>query len=150
MKYFVYAIIAIVLIAVVAGFFIVGSPTTERARRFDQQRVGNLEFLQSEIVNYWVSKSKLPVSLDLLKDDIRGIAIPTDPETNQPYSYKITGPVNFQLCADFNLPSLSAYAGRSMPMDPYFVGQTWSHKADRVCFDRTIDKDFYKLAKPIR
>ena len=151
MKYFVYTIIVIVAASVVAGFFIIGSPKEERSRRFDQQRVENLQFLQSEVINYWINKAKLPTNLDILKDDTRGVAIPTDPETNQPYSYKITGPVNFQLCAVFNLVSQLAdsITGRPTPADPYFAGQNWSHEAGNVCFDRKIDKDFYKPVKPL-
>ncbi len=154
MKYFIYTIISIVTISVLAGFFIIGSPREERSRRFDQQRVENLQFLQSEIVNYWVNKSKLPATLSLLKDDLRGISIPTDPENaGLAYDYKIAGPLKFQLCANFNLPSLSgSYTneGRPMPVDPYYAGQNWSHDAGRVCFDRTIDTDFYKPVKPVR
>ncbi len=153
MKYFVYTIIAIVTIAVVAGFFIVGSPREERLRRFDQQRVENLQFLQGELINYWMNKAKLPANLSLLKDDLRGIFIPTDPENNQAYSYKVLSPLKFQLCANFNLPSLStAYTNerKSMPIDPYYAGQNWSHEAGQICFDRTIDKDYYKPLKPVQ
>ncbi|TSC89623.1 MAG: hypothetical protein G01um10143_113 [Parcubacteria group bacterium Gr01-1014_3] len=151
MKYFIYTIIAIVTVAVVAGFFIVGSPREERSRRFDQQRIEHLQLLQSELINYWMNKAKLPANLSLLKDDLRGITIPTDPESNQSYVYKVLGPLKFQLCASFNLPSLSTVytnEGKPMPIDPYYAGQNWSHDAGQVCFDRTIDKDFYQPVKP--
>lgn len=154
MKYFIYTIISIVTISVIAGFFIVGSPREERLRRFDQQRVEHLQFLQSELINYWINKSQLPANLSLLKDDLRGISIPADPEiAGRAYDYKITGPLAFQLCAEFNLPSLSTaytYEGKPRPVDPYYAGQNWSHEAGRTCFDRAIDKDFYKPVKPVR
>jgi len=62
-KVFAYATSTILLVAVIAGFFIVGSPQEGRLRRFDEQRVQNLQFLQSEIVSFWINKERLPKSL---------------------------------------------------------------------------------------
>lgn len=152
MKYFVYSIIVIVIVTVIAGFFIVGSPKEERLRRFDQQRVEHLQFLQSEIVNYWMSKESLPKNLPALKDNIRGITIPTDPETGGEYQYEIKGPLSFSLCATFARPSLESEinTGQPKPVAPYGYGvqENWQHGAGYVCFDRTIDRDIYKPAKP--
>lgn len=150
MKIFVYTIIGIVATSIVAGFFIVGSPKEERMRQFDEQRVGHLQFMQSEILNYWIKKEKLPVKLADLEDNIRGVRVPTDPEkTGTAYEYKILGPEKFSLCANFDLPTLGTAPMTEKPMiprsaEPYYGQQNWDHQTGHTCFERTIDKDFYK------
>lgn len=153
MKYFVYTIIGIVAVAVIAGFFIVGSPKEERLRRFDERRVQDLQFIQGEIVYHWQNKTKLPENLAALRDDIRGVVAPKDPETGADYVYEIKGPESFSLCANFNRPSLSeSDAGLRpavpYPAEPYYVQQNWEHKDGFVCFDRKIDRDLYPPTKP--
>ncbi len=155
MRYFIYAVIGIVAASIIAGFFVVGSPKEERLRRFDEQRIGHMQLMQSEILNYWVNKEKLPVNLLDLEDDIRGVRVPTDPETGANYEYKISGPEMFSLCANFSLPSMGMMQTtekpmmtRPIPVDFYYGQQNWEHKAGQVCFERTIDKDFYKPVKP--
>lgn len=157
MKSFVYTIIAIVIIAVAAGFFIVGSPQEERLRRFDERRVGDLQFLQSEIINYWAVKDKLPDSLAVLNDDIRGVRVPADPETGAEYGYQIRDAVTFALCANFAKASLGEPADKIIPRpaypvgyygeNPAYGGTSWDHAARKVCFERKIDKDRYKPLK---
>lgn len=149
MKYFIYTVIAIVATSVIAGFFIVGSPKEERMRQFDEQRVGHLQFMQSEILNYWINKGKLPVKLADLEDDLRGVRVPTDPETGTNYDYKILGTEKFSLCANFTLPTLgiNQMMEKPMPIMERFGQQSWDHQAGPTCFERTIDKDFYKPTK---
>lgn len=155
MKYFVYVVIAIVAASIVAGFFIVGSPREERLRRFDEQRVQDLQFLQSEILNFWQAKGKLPDSLADIRDDIRGISIPKDPQTNSDYGYTSKGPETFELCAIFIRPSIGSSEMNApkpaMPRgEPFLGGQNWEHGESKMCFERTIDKDFYKVKGSLR
>ena len=153
MKYFAYTIIAIVAASIVTGFFIVGSPKEGRLRQFDEQRVSHLQYMQSEILNYWINKGKLPVKLADLEDDLRGVRVPMDPETGVNYEYKILGMEKFSLCANFNLPTVGTrpMIGKSMApqpaAEPYYGQQSWDHQAGPTCFERTIDRDFYKPAK---
>lgn len=155
-SFFGYLVIGVVVVVIIAGFFIIGSPQEERLRRFDEARVSDLQFLQSEIISYWQNKEELPGELSLLEDDIRGVQIPQDPETDDAYEYQVKGPETFELCAVFNRPSLEAEEfglDRPMPIKapglvpkPYYLEQqNWHHEAGRVCFERTIDKDFYEL-----
>lgn len=137
-KIFAYATSLIILAAVITGFFVAGSPKEERARRFDDQRVQNLQFIQSEIVNRWVQKSALPKNLDEINDSIRGVTVPKDPESGAAYTYEATGKENFKLCATFNLPSLD------QPKNIYYGNENWAHASGLTCFDRKIDKDLYK------
>ncbi len=147
MRIFIYTVIGIVVAAVIAGFFIVGSPKEERLRRFDDRRIQDLQGIQSEIINYWINKGKLPENLGLLKDDIRGVVIPKDPETGSDYQYQVKGILSFSLCADFARQSLGAPVSAPKPAYPaggYPADQNWDHAAGLVCFERTIDKDFYR------
>ncbi len=154
-KIFAYAASSIILIAVIAGFFVAGSPAEERARKFDDQKVQNLQFIQSEIVNRFVQKGALPKTLDELNDSIRGVSVPKDPETGAVYIYEIKDKENFKLCAKFNLPSLDqALAPQAKPIAPYpmatyYGEENWTHSAGEACFDRKIDKELYKPVKPI-
>lgn len=149
-----YATAALVLITIVAGFFIMGSPNQLRMQRYDDQKVSDLQSLQSQIVYFWQQKSRLPSSLDELSDPISGFRAPVDPQTGGQYEYAVEGPLAFRLCADFNAPS-TEMVSRTEPAMPIFKGGTsesWKHEAGRTCFDRAIDPDLYQLPteKPLR
>lgn len=158
------ATVVIVLLSLIAGFFVVGSPATQRARRFDEQRVQHLQTLQSQIVNYWLLKGKLPESLDALTDNISGFSAPTDPESGRTYEYRTRDKLSFELCAVFKMDSAqSGVWNPSSPEAPIFMvaypakpyggpsaNDNWVHGAGRTCFSRTIDPELYRspLTKP--
>jgi len=139
-KYFACGTGIVVLAAVVYAFFIVGSPATARLIQFDQQKVSNLADIQSQIVNYWQSKEKLPESFSDLTDPISGYKAPTDPQSGASYEYFINDAttLSFALCATFNKPS-QKIASEVM----YPVNENWDHASGRVCFERTIDRQLY-------
>src|SRR3989344_7067043 len=151
-RIFIYAIIAIVALTVAAGFFIVGSPQSERLRRFDDQRVSDLQIIQGQIIYYWQNKEKLPAKLDDLKDTISGYAPAKDPETGLDYIYKVKGNLGFALCANFNLLSYESVKPYielpTYPTQYRSIGDSnWDHAAGYACFDRTIDPELYKPAQ---
>jgi len=136
------------LLSIVAGFFIIGTPASQRNRRFDEQRVQHLQTIQSQIINYWTLKNVLPPALASLQDNISGFVLPQDPLTKQHYEYNIKSQLSFELCASFATRSddLSPALKGSLPTSPYEpFGQNWSHGAGQVCFERTIDPQLYKL-----
>lgn len=139
MRIFVIGVVGITSVAIFAGFFVAGSPQKERMRRFDDRRVSDLQTIQFEIANYWQAKSALPESLDQLRDDIRGFIPPSDPESGEPYNYRITGDMSFELCAAFNRP---------LPAQPFGFEENWLHDEGRTCFSRTIDPDRFPPLKP--
>lgn len=155
MKWFVGIITVVVAGAIVAGFFVMGSPKTERMRQFDEQRVGALQGIQSQVVFFWQQKGTLAASLDELRDPLGGWTAPRDPETGAAYEYRKTGDLSFELCATFALASTNdktsvAYPPtRPYPVEPPFYGGsnfgTWDHAAGRVCFSRTIDPALYPV-----
>lgn len=150
MKYFSWFIILVVAAAIIAGFFVAGSPQKQRAMRFDDNRISNLQQIQYNITDYYQNKQALPPNLAALNDPVRNVIIPTDPETKQDYEYYIRNSLTFELCATFSEAS-AAGIDQQYPMSisgPNYFGPnaTWAHPAGHYCFDRTIDPAYFKPA----
>ncbi|MBI2041544.1 MAG: hypothetical protein HYT20_00810 [Candidatus Nealsonbacteria bacterium] len=137
----------IVLASVIAGFFIIGTPAAQRAKRFDDQRISNLQILQSQIVDYWVRKKSLPQSFSDLENSITGFYAPKDPQSDTPYGYKIIDALSFELCAAFKTSSKD-FGQNLRVAKPYYpydsFQQNWEYKTGETCFTRTIDPELYK------
>lgn len=142
----------VILVAVVSSFFIIGSPNTARMVQLDQQKVSDLQGVQSEIINYWQRKEKLPSSLTDLNDSISGYQVARDPQTKQSYEYIVNdeSKLSFSLCAVFNKDSNSAQKVTTPNYYPEQYAQNWNHSAGRYCFERTIDKQLYPPIKNIK
>jgi amino acid transporter len=142
------AVAIVTLGSIIWGFFIVGTPASQRDRRFDERRINDLQILQDQIISYWSKKEILPENLQSLEDSIIGFNLPTDPKTGQSYEYRASGPLVFELCAVFSLTSEQAGLadkGMATPYNPY--QQNWEHQAGRQCWERNIDPAFYKIDK---
>jgi hypothetical protein len=148
-KYLVYGVIAAFIISIVGGVVIAGSPQKQRALGLDRQRVQELQQIENAIVTYWRQKDTLPESLDPIDETVGFYGDITDPETTERYTYRITGDLSFELCAEFDLSSNE---------DPGFNDREtsrWRHDAGEACFTRTIDPDIEggditpRPAKPI-
>lgn len=130
---------SVVLTSIIAGFFIIGTPSAQRERKFDEKRVSDLQILQGQIINNWVQKQILPQKLSELEDSISGFVAPLDPKTKAPYEYNVISSLSFELCATFKTSSKDFG-----PALRDFFRQNWEHKAGRTCFARTIDPELYK------
>jgi hypothetical protein len=130
---------------VIIGFTLAGSPSRSRLGRFDRQRVSDLGRLQEKIVEYRAKKKQLPSSLDQLSDNISGFTPPLDPYSNRPYEYRATGPLSFELCANFSLPTDSEEQEEQGTLYPPYgmPNGNWKHGAGQVCFERTIDPQLH-------
>jgi hypothetical protein len=140
----------LVLLSIVSGFFIIGSPAQVRLQRFDSQKVTDLQNIQWQIINYYQTKGALPANLDALKDPISNNMIPQDPQTNADYVYRVTtAPYSFELCATFNTDSTRDLSNPSIarpyPADMGVEGENWSHAVGEKCFSRTIDPERYPV-----
>lgn len=145
----------VVLVAIVSGFFILGSPAEVRLVRLDAQKVSDLQSMQWQIVNYWQQKEKLPASLNELKDPLSGSIIPVDPQSGESYVYEVTGARSFKLCATFNKEGVGDpyMAPRPVMMEKPVDGlgeDSWQHGAGEVCFDRSIDPERYPPYSKLR
>lgn len=138
----------IVIASIIIGFFIIGTPFEQRNRRMDDQRIMDLQTIQSQVVDYWSRKEQLPERLDLLQDNISGFAVPKDQDTQMSYEYNVLEELKFELCADFATSSEGPKnrGVEQMSASPFgSFQQNWDHEAGRVCFSRTIDPELYKL-----
>jgi len=143
--------IIFVLIAIVMGFITVGSPSKQRAIRFDEQRMQDLFVIQSKIISYWIAYGVLPDSL--IKADTMdpapafGSSIHNDPVTNKPYEYNKTTSNSYELCATFDVSSNEIKKSQGMPTVPDTnMELSWDHNIGRTCFVRTVDTNRYPLA----
>lgn len=141
-KIIAWSVSSVVLASIIASFFIIGSPFTQRLRRFDEMRVNDLQMVQNQVMQYWNIKRQLPANLNAITDNISGFQIPKDPDTAAPYEYNVKGSLSFELCANFALKSDKESGLNTVPIyEPY--GENWNHAAGHVCFLRTINPDLY-------
>jgi len=136
----------VVLSSIVVGFFIIGTPFEQRQRRFDEERISNLQVLQSQIINYWIQKESLPQNLNELENSIFGYIVPVDPESDLAYEYIVIDALSFELCAIFKTSTDDlSFTSQGLKTHPYDSFQyEWKHEAERTCFARTIDPELYK------
>ena len=146
-------VVILAAVAIVSGFFIVGTPNTARLMRLDDQKVSNLQTIQYQIVNYWQHKQSLPKSIADLNDPLSGIQVPIDEQTGQQYEYRATGAKSFELCATFNKDNYGRRSTITVPEPMGLAGpgasENWQHAAGRVCFSRTIDPQLYPPIKSV-
>lgn len=148
-KMFGWLVALVVLITLIGGFMVMGSPMTQRLMRFDEQKISDLQSIQWQITNYWQAKGALPNTLDDINDPISSFMTPIDPQTNQPYEYKRTGTMSFEICANFNLESGNG-SGESVVKYPIMgTNENWKHEAGRACFERVIDPQLYPVNKTV-
>ena len=116
----------IVVAALFVGLGLAGLPSAQRLLQADQRRVQDLRSVATAI--HWrfvrpaqpAASATLPVSLN----EISG-SQPVDPQTKQPYTYRVRTVNTYELCADFAEPT-EATPGA----EPSF----WHHGKGQTCF----------------
>lgn len=147
-RYVNWATALLVVLTIVAGFVIIGSPQSQRALRLDQQRVSDLQSLQSQVVYVYQQKNKLPTTLADLNDPLSYFTVPTDPETKASYEYAVKSALSFELCATFTAAGTDQYGNTvARPVIGGVTNDKWEHAAGHVCFSRTIDPELYPPVK---
>ena len=126
------SVVAITLIAVVVAVVIVGvilldSPAQERLRRLDERRVDDLRSISAELDFYWTRERTLPSSLEELANKPGVFLELYDPETGQPYEYRVLGSKTYELCAEF--------ARDTAEERNRFYRETWAHGPGKQCFE---------------
>ncbi len=120
----------VVVVAVVWGAALVGSPGTTRIQRFDQQRLEDLQTIFREIQSLCQDpdiKDELKRALPETLDDLAALARAervnaTDPETWQRYVYMVKDSTTYELCATFSLE-------RDSDVEVF-----WNHPPGKHCF----------------
>lgn len=111
-----------ILVAIAAGLIVLGTPEEERARRFDDRRIADVQRLAYAVRTAFVREGELPATLDALVDGLTLQRLPRDPRRDEPYGYAVDGPERFTLCAVFDRATEDPDAG------------FWSHGTGRQCF----------------
>jgi hypothetical protein len=119
--------IAAIGAAVVAGLWLIGSPAEQRLLRLDEQRVNELRSLANGATFHWTNDRELPDTAEGLVDGQLLTRVPTDPITREPYEYRVTGPLQFEVCGTFDRPSR-----------PHEAGDFWYHDSGRRCFQFNV------------
>jgi hypothetical protein len=129
------ASVAAVVTAVVAGLFILGSPSEERARRVDRRRVADLQGIAAATDLYWTRHSRLPASLDELNAE-PGVRISTgDPAGSESYGYQPLDSIRYEVCASFERET------EATSRDPAEAASNlWAHGSGRQCFQLKAEK----------
>jgi hypothetical protein len=121
--------VLVVLGALGGGFYLVGPPAEQRARRLDVRRENDLQRLRLAADLYWTRNARLPATLDELAREAGTNIYSQDPESGRLYSYSVKASDTYELCAEFTHQSEES-------------GGFWSHPPGRHCYTVT--------AKPIR
>lgn len=161
-----FAVSFLVVVGVILGFSVSGSPKTERMRGLDAQRSSDLMSIANCVSGYSFERKRLPESLSEIGKSSNFsycMSNMSDPETGIPYSYRVTTPIQkvgtvtegeFELCATFALVAsgdTKGGAGASMPLDPYMVTSKWStHEAGLVCKTETVVLDRGDISIPTK
>lgn len=131
-----YGAIGLVAIFVIGAFFLVGSPTTQRALRFDGMRSQHLQSLKYSVDAYYAQLGELPASLvDLNKPPYYFGGTTNDPETGVEYEYRATGDREYELCATFTMSSNEVKNNSKttyQPAEPNMFA--YEHESGRQCF----------------
>ncbi|MBI4138838.1 hypothetical protein HY479_01670 [Candidatus Uhrbacteria bacterium] len=118
--------------AVIAGFLTSGSPSSERARRLDQQRLSDLQQISFSVDTYWSLYKRLPENIDALQRE-RNVYLGNvmDPETGDAYGYRAVATSTYELCAAFATDNTA-----EMPKPAYAPpGQKfWDHSSGPKCY----------------
>lgn len=140
-------VVVVVVIAIVAGFIIVGTPGQARLARFDNEKVSDLQNIQYQVTNYFQAKRALPGALVDLENVLLDNSLPVDPQSGESYTYNKTGNLTFELCAVFNTESRETQTTVALEPMSRPLGtkgsDNWQHGIGQVCFERTIDPSFY-------
>lgn len=132
----------LVILSIILGFVVGGTPSEARLRKFDSQRAQDLQMVSSAVSNFAFENSRLPKDLSEIKDNVRynyGASY-IDPETKENYEYRIISQgsgvndsAEYELCGVFSLSTLSEIKG----VYEYGYGNWAEHDQGRVCKTQT-------------
>ena len=130
LKVFLALAILVVVSSVSYGIYLVGTPAVQRTLKFDQRRVSDLTDISFAVASYWEDTDRLPEKLTDLQGRGTFIRSAEDPETGEPYEYRVLSEKGYELCAVFTTDS----ADQNRESPPPFSSRVWEHSAGRVCF----------------
>ena len=133
----VFALVAtlLVLIAIIVGLILNGSPATLRLKRQDMHRVRDLNDISEAIENFYQRYEALPPTLDkLVAAPYTARHLLRNPENLKLFEYVIKGATDYKLCTTFALPATDA---AHSPNDEFY-GTFIPHGGGHQCIDFTV------------
>ena len=124
------ATIAVVL-AIVAGFWVLGGPNRQRLIAADRERIQDLMTIVWRLYDE-AEKAQDRGNPVELPESLEGLNGAVDPITNLDYEYRRLSPTTYQLCAEFATDS-STHPLRRAPR--HRQEQKWRHPQGRHCFE---------------
>lgn len=128
-----------VILAIIIGFSVIGSPRTQRLMKYDQQKFSELQSLSGQVREYYQKTAKLPQTLTELAQGFSYPITTVDPQSGASYVYKVLDAKTFELCATFNLDA-DASATRAMyySEDPFNTSVWNTYRAGEYCFKQVV------------
>lgn len=126
---------AVVVVALVAGFAMMGSPAQQREVAIDRHRVSDLRRIESAVERWYRERGTLPATLAQLRGQ-PGLDLPgEDPVTGVPYVYRAYPGGLYELCARFATDSADAGGEGALA-----GGEEWAHGVGVSCFRRQAER----------
>ena len=127
-------LIIAVVIAVVAGLVVLGSPSEERSRLLDARRVEDLRALTWALNRHLEREGALPESIeDLVESEP---ALLHDPRSGEAYGYRPLDSETFELCATFEHRADRRHVPEKRDAEPFRF-----HDAGPQCFRIAVAND---------
>ena len=139
----------IVIGSIIWGFSVLGSPSTQRLIKYDEQKISDLQNINNQIISYYSNKGVLPKTIEEMANG-NYYVIQTDSQTQKPYEYKKINETTYNLCAEFNKASNNEKINGKMltaPIRNPYGTISWVHEAGRHCFSQTINPNIYSYPK---
>ena len=122
-------VVAVAVVATVAGGIrLMGSPREARARALDDRRESDLRAITIEVQRHYTREAMLPEALA----DQGGSPGRRDPDTAEPYEYRVIGGAKYELCATFQTST------HDEGLNEWNMFAT--HPAGRHCFEAEAKK----------
>ncbi len=143
----------IVIVSIVWGFAVLGSPRTQRLYKYDEQKVYDLRNLDSQVTSYYSNKRFLPLNIGEVFSGDYYVPNKVDSQNGKEYEYKKNSDTTYELCAEFNKASDDKDNLKSNTSPSYYgyESSSWTHGSGRYCFSKTINpRDYYNYSEPVQ
>jgi len=111
----------VILSLLLLGMVLVKSPSEMKLVRMDERRVADLHRIGNLINRYYQNNRKLPEDLKLLTPSNDHYLPLFDPETEEPYKYRIMDSKSYEVCAVFSASNLD----QRTSVDRYIDGEVY-------------------------
>ena len=116
-------LVTVVVLVVIRGIMIIGSPSEERTRRMDSRRIIDLQGISRSVEVYYMRHQQVPASLDELAREPGFANVARDPVSEQPYGYRMFNAMSYELCGTFDRETADNRAE-----------DFWAHGVGQQCF----------------